>query len=402
MDRIYSEVIQHHLDHYRQMVFLAGPRQVGKTTISKKIEKLYPEFYYFNWDNDLHRKIIIQGSAEIAKHSHLEKVKETKAIIVFDEIHKYKKWKQFLKGFFDVYEDQCRIIVTGSTKLDVYHRGGDSLMGRYFIYRIFPLSLGEIISTDMRKNEIVLPRKITFSPLEKLMKYGGFPEPYIKADQRFSANWQRLRQQQLLKEDIREVSQIQNFAELEMLMQLLTEESSQLLNVPGIAKQLNVAETTIHRWIKTLKSFYYCFTIKPWFKNVRRSLRKMPKIYLWDWSIISDPGQRYENMIASHLYKSVQYWTDLGFGEFELFFLRDKDKHEVDFLITKNKSPWFMVEAKLSDNQGISDSLKYFYQELKIKYAFQVVYGLDFVNKNCFDYQKPVIVPALTFLSQLV
>lgn len=402
MERIYSAVIQDHLVRYRQMIFLAGPRQVGKTTITQQIELYHSNYYYLNWDDSTHRKLVIKGSQAIANYLQLSTITDSKPIIVFDEIHKYKKWKQFLKGFFDLYENKCQIVVTGSTKLDMYRRGGDSLMGRYFIYHIFPLSVGELLSTQMRTTDIVNPKKIDSNLLEKLLHFGGFPEPFLKAEQRFSNNWQRLRKQQLLKEDIREASQIQDLAELEVLMDLLVEEASQLLNVASIANQLNVAESTIHRWIKTLKSFYYCYTIQPWHKNVRRSLRKTSKIYLWDWSMIADTGRRYENFIASHLYKAVQFWTDLGLGEYELFYLRDKEKREVDFLVTKNKKPWFLVEAKNSNNQAISANLHYYWKQLNVAHAFQVVYEMKYVNKNCFDYNEPIVVSAATFLSQLI
>lgn len=384
------------------MIFLAGPRQVGKTTIAKQLQSLAPLFFYFNWDNSQHRKLMLKGAESVADHCHLNTIAAKKPILVFDEIHKYKKWKQFLKGFFDLYEDRCQILVTGSSKLDIYRRGGDSLMGRYFIYHIFPFSVGELISTAKRSNDIVTPRPIPIAEIEKLLQFGGFPEPFLTAEIQFSNNWQRLRKQQLLREDIREVSQIQDLAELEVLMDLLAAEASQLLNIASLANQLNVAETTIHRWIKTLKSFYYCYTIQPWYKNIRRSLRKTSKIYLWDWSIVQDEGQRFENFIASHLYKAVQFWKDTGLGDYELFYLRDKEKREVDFLVTKNKKPWFLVEAKQSNNQGISSNLTYYWKQLKVPHAFQVVYNMEYINKNCFDYHEPVIVPAATFLSQLV
>ncbi|MHB1948064.1 MAG: ATP-binding protein [Gammaproteobacteria bacterium] len=402
MKRVYSSVIEDHLSRYRQMVFLAGPRQVGKTTITKQIESYRPNYFYLNWDDTSHRKLIMKGTGAIATHIQLNTIANIKPLVVFDEIHKYKKWKQFLKGFFDLYENKCQIVVTGSSKLDIYRRGGDSLMGRYFIYHIFPLSVRELISTSLRETEIVNPQKIDIKDMEKLLHFGGFPEPFLNADKRFSNNWQRLRTQQLLKEDIREASQIHDLAELEVLMDLLVDEAGQLLNVASIANQINVAETTIHRWIKTLKSFYYCYSIQPWYKNVRRSLRKTPKIYLWDWSKIMDEGRRFENFMASHLYKAVRFWTDTGLGEFDLFYLRDKEKREVDFLVTKNKKPWFLVEAKNSNNHGISSSLHYYWEQLKVPHAFQVIYNMEYIDKNCFDYGEPVIVSAVTFLSQLV
>lgn len=345
---------------------------------------------------------LLKAHIVCANHLHLDKANKTLPYAVLDEVHKYKKWKQFLKGFFDHYEEKCRIIVTGSAKLNIYRRGEDSLMGRYFLYRCHPLSVAELLTTKLRDSEIGSPKKLPQKELERLLIYGGFPEPFSKQDQRFSVNWRRLRKQQLLNEDIRQLNQIQEIAELEYLLDILVNDASGQLNVATIANQINVAETTIHRWINLLTAFYYIYTIKPWHKNIRRSLRKMPKIYLWDWSMIQDRGKQIENLVASHLHKAVNYWTDLGFGEYDLFYLRDKEKREVDFLVTKNKSPWFLVEVKSSDNQGISKNLHYYYQQLKPAHAFQVVFDLPYEDIDCFSYHQPIIVPALTFLSQLI
>ncbi len=402
MERLYSEIILQHLKKYRQMIFLAGPRQVGKTTCSKKLSKTYSNFRYLNWESSADRKRIIKGAEEVANYLQLNKITDSKPVVVFDEIHKYRKWKYFLKGFFDLYESSCQIIVTGSAKLNIYRRGGDSLMGRYFPYHIHPLSISELLHTHVRTKEITQPKKISQKKLDNLFNFGGFPEPFIKSEKRFFNNWQRLRRQQLIQEDIRALTQIQDFAELEMLMEILVEEAGNLLNVSNLSNQLNVAATTIQRWIKTLEAFYYCFTIQPWSKNVRRSMRKTPKFYLWDWSIVTNKGQKVENFVASHLLKSVHFWTDLGFGEYNLFYLRDKNKREVDFLVTKDKKPWFLVEVKASSHDKLSKCLEYFYKELDVKHAFQVVYEMPYVDTDCFKEKKPVIVPASTFLSQLI
>lgn len=402
MDRIYTTAIQSHLNAHRQMAFIAGPRQVGKTTCSKMVAKDYTHSWYINWDNPTQRKLILQGTDQVAEHCRLQIASENKSLIVFDEIHKYRKWKSFLKGFFDTYEDQSRTIVTGSTKLDIYRRGGDSLMGRYFLYRMHPLSVAELLNTSLRPSEIIPPQPLSAATINQLMTFGGFPEPFKKADKQFSTTWQRLRKQQLLKEDIRELSQIQDLAELEFLMDILINEASTQLNIAALANQLNVAQTTINRWIKTLQSFYFCFAIKPWHQNMRRSIKKMPKLYLWDWSLIKDEGRLYENFIASHLLKAVHYWTDLGYGEYDLYYLRDKEKREVDFLVTKNNKPWFLVEVKASDNQRISEHLHYYQKQLHVPHAFQVVINMDYINVDCFSYHQPIILPASTLLSQLV
>jgi len=344
----------------------------------------------------------MQGADHVAQYCHLTSATKINPVVIFDEIHKYRKWKLFLKGFFDTYEERSRIVVTGSTKLDVYRRGGDSLMGRYFLYRMHPLSVAELLTTTLRKKEMIAPQFISTNQLNRLITFGGFPEPYIKADSRFSKNWQRLRKQQLLKEDIRELSQIQDIPSLEFLMDLLIEEAGGQLNIANIANQLNIAESTIHRWIKMLESFYFCYSIKPWHKNIRRAIRKMPKIYLWDWSIITNPGRLNENFIASHLLKAVHYWTDSGWGNYDLYYLRDKEKREVDFLIVKNKKPWILVEVKKSIQNSISKNLYYYQNQLNVADAFQVVMDMEYVDVDCFSYRQPIIVSARTFLSQLV
>ncbi|MBU1558571.1 MAG: DUF4143 domain-containing protein, partial [Gammaproteobacteria bacterium] len=156
------------------------------------------------------------------------------------------------------------------------------------------------------------------------------------------------------------------------------------------------------RWIKTLESFYYCFSLHPWTKNITRSLLKEPKIFLWDWSLLSDPGAKMENFVACHLMKATQFWTDQGLGDYKLYFIRDLEKNEVDFLVSKNDQAWFLVEVKASSNGGISKHLYKFQKQTGAPHAFQVVFDLEYVDKDCFSINDPVIVPVRTFLSQLV
>jgi predicted AAA+ superfamily ATPase len=191
-------------------------------------------------------------------------------------------------------------------------------------------------------------------------------------------------------------------SEIQLLAEILEQEASHSLNYSTLASKIKVSTPTLQRWIELLKNLYFCFTIQPWAKNVTRSLVKEPKIYLWNWALIEDPGARVENLIASHLYKAVQFWTDQGLGEYGLYYLRDKDKREVDFLVTKNRKPWFLVEAKSSGDRGISRWLYYFQEKLKVPHAFQIGFDLPYVDKDCFSYKEPIIVPAKTFLSQLI
>ena len=165
---------------------------------------------------------------------------------------------------------------------------------------------------------------------------------------------------------------------------------------------MNVSVDTIRRWIKTLQSFFYCFSIQPWSKNIPRSLLKEPKIYLWDWINVEDKGSLLENLVASHLLKAAHFWTDRGLGQYDLWFIRDKEKREVDFLVTRDKKPWFLVEVKSSSHGGINKNLIYFQEKIKAKHAFQVVFDMEYIQKDCFQHSSPVIVPAQTFLTQLV
>lgn len=402
MKRIYELIMEEHLEKDRQMLFLVGPRQVGKTTTSLEVSIPRPRYLYLNWDIEKDRALIRKGVDAVAETAGVNHM-TNKPVVIFDELHKFRKWKTFLKGFFDKYSKQIQIIVTGSARLDIYKRGGDSLMGRYFLYRLHPVSVAELINPVVRETEISpISYKIADEDFQALFDFGGFPEPFLKRNKKFYTRWKRLRMQQLFTEDIRDLTRIQEIGEIELLAYLLQEQTGQLTNYTNLANKINVSVETIGRWIKVLKSFYYCFTLQPWTKNITRSLLKEPKVYLWDWSLIKDEGAKVENFIASHLYKAVHYWTDQGLGDYDLYYLRDKEKREVDFLVSKDGKPWFIVEAKTSDNEGLSKSLFYYQELTKAPHAFQVVFDMDYVEGDCFASSRPIIVPAKTFLSQLI
>jgi predicted AAA+ superfamily ATPase len=381
-----------------------GPRQVGKTTLSLHIkDSLSSDFFYLNWDNLDDREIILHGPKAIANLLNLDRPRKNPPLLVFDEIHKYHDWKNLLKGFFDTYSHagEVRIIVTGSARLDIFNFGGDSLMGRYFRYRIHPFSVAELLQEQIIENEIHLPSQPDEEMFEKLFSFGGFPEPFIKGDRSFYENWKQLRLQQLFYEEVRDITRIHQIQQMELLAIHLKEQAGGVVNYTNLSNKIRISSETVRRWISTLNQLYYCFTIQPWSKNVTRSLLKEPKVYLWDWSLIAEAGAKAENFIASHLLKACHYWMDRGMGKYELFYLRDKEKREVDFLVTKNDEPWFLVEVKSSET-SLSSSLGYFQKQIQAKHAFQVVLNAPFEEINCFDYTKPVIVSAKTFLSQLV
>ncbi len=391
-----------HLQRHRQMLFLSGPRQVGKTTAAKLIGELMNQSYYFNWDNPSDRATIMEGPLAIAQQTGANQITDSLSLCIFDELHKFQHWRDFLKGMFDTYESNLRFLVSGSASLRVFSRGGESLMGRYFPYTLHPVSVAECTGAD---NSVVVdsqPKKIEQDEWESLWNFGGFPEPFLLSNKQFHQNWTTMRAEKLLREDLRDLTRIQELGQIEYLAQILRYQVGQLTSYSSLSRKVQVQVNTIKNWIATLIALYYCFEIKPWHTNVARSLRKEPKYYLWDWSVIDDSGARAENFVASALYKAVNWWTNTGQGQFDLHFVRDKQKNEVDFLVTRNNSPWFLVEVKMSKDAPLSKSLQYFQNQTKAEHAFQVAIDMDFVERNCFEIRDPVITPAKTLLAQLV
>jgi predicted AAA+ superfamily ATPase len=383
------------------MIFLTGPRQVGKTTVVKSIQSVNHNVY-LNWDSLNDKKIILGGYEAIIAPLNLDKLTSVKPIVIFDEIHKMADWKNYLKGFFDTFKSQLNIVVTGSAKLDVYQKSGDSLMGRYFLYHQFPLSVAECLRSDFYTQEIMPPAKIDDITWKVLFEFGGFPEPFIKRNSLFLNQWQTLKHNQLFREDLRDLSKIRELTQCELLATILQQQATKLVNYSQLAKHIRVSDYSVRTWMDDLRYLYYCFYIYPWSKNIPRALIKEPKCYLWDWSVINDHGARVENFVACHLYKAINYWTDIGLGKYELFFIRDKDKNEVDFLITKNAMPWILIEVKNAQNSSINSALYKFQKQLDIKHAFQLAFDMPYVDKDCFTLNRPMVVPMITFLSQLV
>ena len=394
--RFYTTVLADHLRKHRQMALVSGPRQVGKTTACRSISDTY-----LNWDNMDDRRRLLRGPAALAEALHLDLLRTQPPVAVLDELHKYAKWKSLLKGFFDTYGDRVRLIVTGSSRIDIFRRGSDSLMGRYFLYRMHPWSVAECLRTETPSHEIQPPAEVSSADWDALWEHGGFPEPFLRRDTRFTRRWRSLRQEQLSRQDLREVAQVTDLGTMETLMQLLAERSGQQLIYSSLAREIQVSVDTVKRWIDLLARMHHGFIVRPWFKNVAKSLRKEPKWFLRDWSGLADDGARAETFVACHLLKAVEGWTDLGFADFELRYLRDKQKREVDFLVVKDRKPWFLVEAKLSET-NLSPSLAYFQGQTKAAHAFQAVLKLDYQRVDCFKVHRPVIVPAKTFLSQLL
>jgi len=397
MKRLYENILLQHYQTGDEAIFLCGPRQVGKTTIAAHLQKYYTLSTYLTWDSPSDRRKILEERIPFLETNNLEK-----PLVILDEIHKYQDWKNLLKAIIDKHKHHINFLVTGSSRLNVYRRGGDSLMGRYFLYNVHPFSVAEIVHGDGEWNEEIRPPKeISQEAWNNLLLFGGFPRPFLAGDQRTFHRWSRQRLERLLQEEIRELVQIHQIKQMEMMCLMLTEQAGNLVSYTSLANSIRVSDQTVRKWMGTLDEFYYCFTLQPWFQNVSRSLVKNPKAYLHDWSAITDKGRRYENFIAVHLLKAVHFWTDCGFGHFQLHYLRDRDQREVDFLITRDHKPWILLEVKSSPSEPLSQNLLHFQAQLNAPHVFQVAMEAPYVDYNCFTINKPVTVPAKTFLSQL-
>lgn len=400
MKRLYETIIREHLEKYDLMVFICGPRQIGKTTLAQSLIGAKSPHLYINWDNLDNRQRILEGPTKLLENL-LGRGSKEKPVLILDEIHKYEEWSSFVKGIYDTYKDELKIIVTGSARLNVYRRGGDSMMGRYFQYRIHPLSVGELLHSQPSKTLLREPKRLSVKKFNELLKFGGFPKPFLSKDKKFLSRWQDLRYQQLINQDLRDISDVRMTSRISVLIQLLSGQSGQLFNYSNIATKIRVSNLTVHHWMDILEELYYCFKIHPWSTNVERSLLKNPKYYLWDWSRVKDLGARIENFVASHLLKAVHYWNDTGQGQYELYFVRDKDQNEVDFLIVENEEPWILIEVKSSEDKSLSKSLKKFQEQLKPKYTVQLAYDMPYVDFDVRNIKKAKIMPMITFLSQL-
>lgn len=397
--RLYDSILNEHIAERRQMAFVTGPRQVGKTTTCKSLASAY-----LNWDDGDHRQLFLKGPSAVAAELKLDRLQERPLIAVFDELHKYRRWKWFLKGFFDTHGEAARLLVTGSSRMDLYRRGGDSLMGRYFLFRMHPFSVAEALRTDLPDGRRIVrdPRRLAEQEFDALWAHGGYPEPFVTRDTRFSRRWRGLRRQQLVRGDLREVTRLQEIGQVDALASILEERSGTQLVYANLANEVRISVDTARRWVDLLCGLHHGFLVRPWYRNVARSLRKEPKWFLRDWSAVEDPGSRAETFVACHLLKAVEAWQDLGLGDFHLAYLRDKEKREVDFLVVRDRSPWILVEVKRSE-EALAPALTYFQGQTGAPYALQVVVDAPYVDADCFERRRaPLVVPARTFLSQLV
>ncbi|MBN1898976.1 MAG: ATP-binding protein [Spirochaetes bacterium] len=352
-------------DIKEKMVFIGGARQVGKTTLALKlIAPFFKNYTYYNWDNRQDRRKIINGE-----------IPGSAGLIIYDEIHKYKKWKNLIKGEYDKYRDKFKFLVTGSARLDIYRKGGDSLQGRYHYYRMHPFSMAEILNKNNKirvLKELDIDNKNYFNEFDILEKFGGFPEVLFNQNERILRRWHNEKNERLFREDIRDLKLIKDIGNMKLLSDILPGRIGSLLSINSIREDLEVSHRAVSSWLDILELFYYHFRIYPYHKKKIRSIKKEPKLYLFDWSEVEEESARFENMIASHLIKLTHFLNDYEGYKAELFFLRNVDKREVDFLVCIDDRPWFCVETKLSDEK-VSDSLHYFINRLKIPFVYQVI-----------------------------
>ena len=358
-----------------RMAFVTGPRQCGKTTLAKMMqEDRGSQDLYRNWDDLSFRKELAMdpyGFMDAYRPSHRKR-----PLAVLDEIHKFPRWKVYLKGLWDTRKDRADILITGSGRLDIYQRGGDSLLGRYHQYRLHPLSLSEILGRKFSPERDTFhrimghimkaadaPRREAQEAFASLLRFGGFPEQFLAQNPRRHRLWLREKRELLTREDMRDLTRIQMLSSVEQMVELLVPRTGSLLSLNNLRQELGVTLDSVRLWMAQLERLYYCYRISPYAGKLTRSLRRQPKLYLHDWSEISEEGKRFENMMASALLRWRDFAQDWGQDKLDVHFIRDKEKREVDFLLTLNEKPKLLVEVKTSDLQP-SAALHYFADKL--------------------------------------
>ncbi len=361
-------------DLRRKMVFLGGPRQVGKTTLALALLGAAGRRHrgYLSWDDPRVRPDLLRG-----------RLPGGEKLVALDEIHKFPRWRNLVKGFYDTDGDRVSFLVTGSARLDHYRKGGDSLQGRYHHYRLHPLSLGELGSNH------------SAGDLEALLRFGGFPEPLLAGDTRTWRRWQGERLSRVVYEDLRDLESVRNVALVELLVEALPQRVGSPLSIRSLSEDLQVAHETVARWLGILENLYVCFRIPPFGAPRIRAVRKETKLYLWDWSHVPGKGERFENLVACHLLKYCHFVEDTEGHRMELRFLRDTDRREVDFVVIRDGAPLFAVECKSGDRSP-SPAITYFRNRTPIENFYQVHLGeRDYLSA------RARVLPLRTFCREL-
>jgi len=352
-------------DLNEKMVFIWWPRQVWKTTLSKNItSKYFWKSTYLNWDNVEHKKRIL--NCEYNSESE---------IIIFDEIHKFKNWKSFLKWEFDVKNDKFKFLITWSARLDIYQKWWDSMLWRYFYYRLHPFSLTEIswIQNDFSKwINLNFHEKYYTKEFLELQKFWWFPEIFSKKNLRSANRWKKDRIKRIIYEDIRDLNNVKDLWLLELLANILESKVWSPFSINSLVWDLQTTNKTISNWVEILEKVYFCYRIYPFHNSDLKSLKKEPKLYLWDFFWIKDIWIKNENLIANHLLKFVHFLQDVYWYDVKLNYIRDKDKREVDFAIVVDWKPKYLIEVKTWD-ENLSKNLIYYKKNFWVEKCFQVI-----------------------------
>jgi len=327
MKRYITKYILEDLD--KKIILLTGPRQSGKTTLSKMLKN---DFDYFNYDNIDHRSGLQEKSWD-----------RSKPLVIFDELHKLKNWKSWLKGIYDTEGIPPSILVTGSARLDTYKKVGDSLAGRFFQFRLHPLDLKEIC-TYLKPDD---PE----AELDKLLSFGGFPEPFLNATNRFYNRWKKSHLDIILKQDLIDVENVQQITQIETLIQLLKHRVGSPVSYNSLARDLQCSDKTVKRWLTILENMYVLFKVPPFHKNIARAIQKAPKFYFYDTGQVpGEQGIKLENAVACAIQKELHFREDCLGEEGKLYYVKNKDGKEIDFCISKDDSPFLLIEVKWNDS----------------------------------------------------
>ena len=340
-------------DLKNKILLVTGPRQCGKTILAKDLGL---SFEYFNYDEASHRKNLLKKSWN-----------RKKEYLVFDELHKLKNWKRWLKGIYDTEGIPPGIVVTGSARMDTYKKVGDSLAGRFFQFRLHPFDLKELVS----QTKVMSLNKT----LDNLMAVGGFPEPFLKAEKRFYGRWKTSHLDIIIRQDIIGLENIKSIISLETLVELLKDRVGSPISYNSLAEDLDCSPKTVKNYLTLLEHSYLIFKVTPWSKNISRSIKKSPKYYFYDIAQVSGEGARFENLVACALLKEIHFRQDVLGEKWDIHYLKNKEKKEVDFFISKNKKGTTLVEVKTSQ-AGPSSSLIYFANRFSHLKKIQLVYKL--------------------------
>jgi predicted AAA+ superfamily ATPase len=344
-----------------KMAFISGPRQVGKTTLARGL--LSSEANSFTWDDQRFRLRWVKDPVDSIADRDL-------GPILLDELHKDRRWKTRLKGLYDLRGAEVPIIVTGSARLDLFRRSGDSLLGRYLPYRLHPFTVAE--RADAPSPDAILQRSDVAFPLQAIERLGGFPEPLLAGSEAKARRWSRLRTERLVLEDLRDLRHVHDLQAVRVLADLLPARVGSLLSVNSLREDVGVAYATVRDWVQILEALYHLFLVRPWAGRMARTLRAEPKLYLYDFLPVESAAARLENITALHLLKACQYWSDVAQGDFTLHFLRTKEKEEIDFVVLRDRRPWMLVECKSSELRP-SPTLVKFTAKLRPTHSFQLV-----------------------------